>query len=255
MLEFYGGLDTLLHKIQKVAMSHFGSGWCVVGFQNDNLSAKPSELLYTEILPRNFSNADLAAKVNFQPLLVVDLWEHSYLLDYKTNKAQYYKRFCSQIDWTRVSLRLQKYLYSSNIKTYRKVKLFHPDARTPSKKYLTDAGWDCYNIEDFTLKPRESKRIPLGIGLQVRNGEYVSVNTRSSIKLKGASALDSVCDAGYTGELYGYIINNTDKQLLFKKGERVFQIVISKIPYIEYLSEGELPESERGTNGFGSTGL
>jgi dUTP pyrophosphatase len=137
--------------------------------------------------------------------------------------------------------------------TVRRIKLLHPDAKIPTRTHEYDAGYDCYLVEDLTLKPRSFLKFSLGFAIQIKEGQMMTIRSRSSTKVKGASCSETTCDAGYTGQLYGFLINHTDQELQFKKGERCVQIVFIKIS-TEEIVEGTLPESQRGSKGFGSSG-
>jgi len=137
----------------------------------------------------------------------------------------------------------------------RLIKRLHPDAKLPLKKHKFDAGSDVFLIEDVTLKPYSSTMVPLGIAVQIKPGEMLTIRSRSSTKIKGISCTQTTCDAGYTGELKTFLINHTDKAVEFKKGERVFQLVFIKISEnSEFVEAVELPSSSRNDSGFGSTG-
>ena len=138
----------------------------------------------------------------------------------------------------------------------RNIKLLHPDAKIPIKKHPSDAGWDCFTIEDLTLPPYSSTKFPLGLAVDIKPGELLTIRSRSSTKIQGCSCTQTTCDAGYTGQLHGFLINHTSKTVTFAKGSRVVQLVFIKLSDHHELKEGELDTttSKRGDNGFGSTG-
>lgn len=136
----------------------------------------------------------------------------------------------------------------------RKIKLIHPDAQIPTKKHSQDAGYDCFLIEDLVLKPKSHLRFNMGFAIEIKDGEMLTVRSRSSTKMKGVSCAETTCDPGYTGELYGFLINHSDEEITFTKGSRVVQLVFLKIQNNQELVEGQLTTSERGQRGFGSTG-
>lgn len=140
----------------------------------------------------------------------------------------------------------------------RKVKLLHPDSKLPSKKYQHDAGFDHYLIEDLTIPARSFVRFPLGIAIEIKENEFLTIRSRSSMKMKGLSCAETTCDSFYTGELFGFLINHSKKDIALKKGDRAIQLVFQKITPHEGLvalePEDQLPQGERGSAGFGSTG-
>lgn len=140
----------------------------------------------------------------------------------------------------------------------RKVKLLHPDSKLPSKKYIHDAGFDHYLIQDIVVPAKSFVRFPLGIAVEIKADEFLTIRSRSSMKMKGLSSADTTCDSFYTGELFGFLINHSEQDINLKKGERAVQLVFQKIPTHEELvaiePEEKLPQKERGNAGFGSTG-
>lgn len=138
----------------------------------------------------------------------------------------------------------------------RQIKLLHPLAKVPLKKHQTDAGYDVFLVSDLTLKPREIKRVPLGLAVEIKEDEFLTIYSRSSAKLNGISVADNACDSGYTGELYAFMINHNENQVNYKTGDRVVQLVFKKVSAsYEFKLVEDLKSGLRGTNGFGSTGL
>lgn len=136
----------------------------------------------------------------------------------------------------------------------RSITMLHPDARIPVKKYESDAGYDVFLVEDVSLKPFSSVRIPLGFGIQIKQGQMLTVRSRSSTKMRGVSCTQTTCDAGYTGQLHGFLINHTNQHITFSKGDRVVQLVFLTLAPSSVLRQGILPLSSREGQGFGSTG-
>ena len=138
----------------------------------------------------------------------------------------------------------------------RNIKLLHPDAKIPYKKNKLDAGYDCYLIQDITIPPYSKIRFSLGFAIDIKSGQMLTVRSRSSTKMKGLSCAQTTCDAGYTGELYAFLINHTSEPVTFLKGQRAVQLVFVKLAEFHQIVEGELDEiSERGKKGFGSSGM
>ena len=124
-----------------------------------------------------------------------------------------------------------------------------------------DSGMDIRANEPITLQPKETKLIPTGIYVGLPEGYEIQVRPRSGMslktKLRVANAPGTV-DSSYTGEIC-IIAENTHSavELNIAKGERVAQIVLQEVPIIEWdqvFSREELGETERGADGFGSTG-
>lgn len=132
----------------------------------------------------------------------------------------------------------------------------HKDAITPTRAYGgEDAGWDLYSCEEIELKPNQvAVKIPIGLMISLDKGFWFEITARSSSKLYVHRA---IIDNGYRGEIFAVVSNNNSKPYTVKKGDRVAQMIIHKIiPAVWYeVSIDKLPESVRGGNGFGSSGI
>ena len=120
------------------------------------------------------------------------------------------------------------------------------------KKELIEVDADFY-----TLKPLERIGCPLGFSTAIPKGYYFKVVPRSGLALwEGLSIVNSpgTIDAGYRNEWMAIVINLSNKDVILKKGDRICQIILAKIHNYEFIETDELPESERGKGGFGSTG-
>lgn len=138
--------------------------------------------------------------------------------------------------------------------TNRNIKLLHPAAKIPTRNHPLDAGHDCYLVEDIILEPHSSYRVPLGFAIQIKQNQMLTVRSRSSTKVKGVSCTQTTCDAGYTGQISAFLINHSSQRVIFKKGDRVVQLVFIRLSGVNTITEGILPESSRGSKGFGSSG-
>ena len=135
-------------------------------------------------------------------------------------------------------------------------------AYKPTKAHDTDAGFDLYAKEDQLLGMNVSK-INLGVHILIPAGYVGLVLPRSSMSNKGVIISTGVIDAGFTGSIcvnarcqnwhfYSDFIDN--ETLRVYAGERIAQIVIVPLPEIELQEVNELPKTDRGSNGFGSSG-
>ena len=135
-------------------------------------------------------------------------------------------------------------------------------AYKPTKAHDTDAGFDLYAKEDQLLGMNVSK-IDLGVHILIPAGFVGLVLPRSSMSAKGVICATGVIDAGYSGSIkiclrcqnwhfYSDFIDN--ETLRVYAGERIAQIVIVPLPEIELQEVNELPKTDRGSNGFGSSG-
>ena len=121
-----------------------------------------------------------------------------------------------------------------------------------NKKELVDI-----DSETYTIKPLERIACPLGFATAIPEGYYFKVVPRSGLALwDGISILNSpgTIDSGYRNEWMAIIVNLSNKEVLLKKGDRVCQIILGKKEDYKFIETEELPKSERGLGGFGSTG-
>ena len=96
--------------------------------------------------------------------------------------------------------------------------------------------------------------IPTGIRLEMPNNLWCSLEARSSSSAKGLITPDAIIDAGYRGELFAVVFNLGYKPYVVQRGERVAQIIFHERVLAIMEEVNELSASQRGTNGFGSTG-
>jgi dUTP pyrophosphatase len=132
----------------------------------------------------------------------------------------------------------------------------------PTPKFMTSgaAGMDLFAAidEDITIKPLERHKVPVGICIELPKGYEAQIRPRSGLAANyGITLLNSpgTVDWDYRGEINIILINLGTENFIIKKGDRIAQMVINKIetPIVELVEE--ISESQRGTGGFGSTGL
>lgn len=135
------------------------------------------------------------------------------------------------------------------------VKLLSSDAIVPTRSLPGSAGFDLSSVEEVTIPSRKWGIVPTGLAIQVPFGTYGRIAPRSGLAAKnGIDVLAGVVDYGYTGEVKVILMNNGEKDFLVNKGDRIAQFIIEKIEYLELELVENLDKSERGENGFGSTG-
>jgi dUTP pyrophosphatase len=134
------------------------------------------------------------------------------------------------------------------------VKLCSPIAKLPTKQHSHDAGYDLYAT---SVVFRQNYQVCYGTGIKILIPEsYVGkIYSRSSIRDTGLFMSNSVgvIDAGYTGEIF-VTFRQFGPQEIYTVGDRIAQLVIEKIPDVKFEQVEELAETERGENGYGSTG-
>jgi dUTP diphosphatase len=137
------------------------------------------------------------------------------------------------------------------------VKLLHPDARPPERTRQGDAGYDLRCVEAFALEPGERRLVPTGIAIALPPGTAGLVVPRSGLAIKhGISVVNGpgLVDPNYRGELRVILVNLGTERFEGAAGDRVAQLLM--VPFVapDLQLVDELPASERGTNGFGSSG-
>ena len=167
--------------------------------------------------------------------------------------------------------------------TIIKVKKLHKDAIIPKRAHASDSGFDIYALEDTIIEPGETALIKTGLAFELPEGYEMQIRPRSGITLKTKLRVQlGTVDAGYRAEV-GVIVDNTrkrnprfntsDKTLvdgsvlvghsgivaagshLIRKGDRIAQAIIQRLPIVELIEVESLEESDRGECGFGSTGV
>lgn len=121
-----------------------------------------------------------------------------------------------------------------------------------------DAGVDLRAAESVKLDPGERALVGTGIAVAVPTGYAGFVQPRSGNAIKkGLGLLNSpgLVDSGYRGELKVIVINLSSEPLAIERGDRIAQLVVLPVPPVLYEQVDQLPDSERGTGGFGSTGV
>ena len=130
----------------------------------------------------------------------------------------------------------------------------------PSYETEQSAGMDLHaNIDSsITLKPLERTIIKTGLFIALPPGFEAQVRPRSGLAIKkGITVLNSpgTVDADYRGEIGVILVNLSNEDFVIQDGERVAQLVIAKHECVTWREVDLLSETERGTGGFGSTGM
>ena len=134
--------------------------------------------------------------------------------------------------------------------------------RQPLPTYATalSAGMDLRaNIEeDITLLPLQRQLVPTGLHIALPEGYEAQIRPRSGLALKhGITVLNTpgTVDADYRGEIMVLLVNFSNEPFTVKDGERIAQMVIAKHEKVDFELVDTLDETERGTGGYGHTGL
>ncbi|MGH2736350.1 MAG: dUTP diphosphatase [Actinomycetota bacterium] len=138
------------------------------------------------------------------------------------------------------------------------IRRLDPELPLPTYAREGDAGLDLLAATDVTLKPGERAAVPTGIAVAVPEGYAGFVHARSGRALREGLALvnaPGLIDAGFRGELKVIVVNlDPSEPIYIRRGEKIAQLVIHPVMSAELVEVEELPPSERGDGGFGSTG-
>lgn len=126
----------------------------------------------------------------------------------------------------------------------------------PTRAYPDDAGLDLYVSEDVTIPLGEFRDVPCGISVSLPEHTWGLVTGRSSaLRKRGLLVHSGIIDAGYRGPLFAGAFA-LQHEVALKRGERIAQLIVinNTTQYVTPIEVEQLPDSARGTNGFGSSG-
>ncbi|HEY5845310.1 MAG TPA: dUTP diphosphatase [Microlunatus sp.] len=133
-----------------------------------------------------------------------------------------------------------------------------PELEPPTYGHPGDAGADLRSRDSFVLEPGERRLVPTGIAIAVPEGYAAFVHPRSGLAARhGVSIVNTpgTIDAGYRGEVRVCLVN-TDRQVAvpIARGDRIAQLVVQPVSRAVFIPVAQLPDSSRGSGGYGSTG-
>ena len=139
------------------------------------------------------------------------------------------------------------------------IRRLRDDAIVPARAYDGDAGLDLTACERVELGPGERATVGTGLAVAIPDGYAGFVQPRSGLAAKNGLTIvntPGLVDSGYRGELK-VILLNTDARdgFVVEPGMRIAQLVVVRVPGVEPVEVEELPESERGVRGFGSSAV
>ena len=127
----------------------------------------------------------------------------------------------------------------------------------PKKAHPDDAGYDLYSRIDAVLEPLSGMAIPVGFAMELPSGYEAQIRPRSGLAAKHHITVTNspgTVDANYRGEIKAILYNLGKEPFIIQRGDRIAQMVICELPEIELVEATELSQTDRNTNGFGSTG-
>jgi len=132
-------------------------------------------------------------------------------------------------------------------------------SKNPRPKYKTSgsSGMDLRANDNIKLSPGERRAVPTGIYIEIPKGIEAQVRPRSGLAIKhGITVLNTpgTIDSDYRGEILVILINLSDSEFKINTGDRIAQIVFSRVENIIWEKTIKLTKTKRGEGGFGSTG-
>ncbi len=136
------------------------------------------------------------------------------------------------------------------------VKRLTQTATLPTRGSVQAAGLDLYADASVSIMPHCGNLVPTGISVVIPDGYYGRIAPRSGISVKTGLIVNAgVIDSDYRGEIKIVFQNPTNNFVDLKAGEKVAQLIIEKIAILDVKEVDSLDNTQRGSNGFGSTGI
>jgi dUTP pyrophosphatase len=137
------------------------------------------------------------------------------------------------------------------------IRRLRDDAIVPSRAYSGDAGLDLASCERVELAPGERASVGTGLAVAIPDGHAGYVQPRSGLAAHhGITIVNApgLVDSGYRGELRVILLNTDEREsFVVEQGMRIAQLVVIELPEVDPIEVDELPASERGVRGFGSS--
>lgn len=128
-------------------------------------------------------------------------------------------------------------------------------AKPPFKGSPKAAGYDLHASSPATIPPRDRATVNTGLIISVPSGTYGRIAPRSGLATHSIDVGAGVVDADYRGQLKILLVNHSNEPFQVKVGDRIAQLICEKIVYPELLEVQTLDVTDRGSAGFGSSGI
>jgi dUTP pyrophosphatase len=149
---------------------------------------------------------------------------------------------------------ISNYEFFSEPKLY--VKFNDKDAIMPYRATKESAGLDLFSCENGIIEPHSKKMIDIGISVKIPYGYYGRIAPRSGLTIKKSIDVGAgVIDSDYRGNISVILFNHGDERFSFSIGDKLAQLIIEKIAHVTMISVRTLDYTNRGADGFGSTGI
>ena len=162
------------------------------------------------------------------------------------------------LDWSAVLEKLATYEdfdeYMEGVCSMKLKVVLDEGAKMPSRAHATDAGLDIFSRECAIVEAKDSCTFDTGVHIEIPEGFVGFLKSKSGLNVKNGITGEGVIDAGYTGSIVVKLYNNSGYPYEIKTGDKITQLVILPIVTPELELVESLSESDRGSNGFGSSG-
>lgn len=152
-------------------------------------------------------------------------------------------------------------IYEPSMKRGLMFQKISPNAVSPKYNYPSDSGFDLHSVEEIVVPPFGRALIPTGLKFDIDDGYEIQVRTKSGLAInQGLMVLNSpgTMDSGYTGECKVPIFNTNQTSYTITVGMKVAQAVLCPVvngAWVDLQEVDKIEDKDRGSNGFGSTGL
>ena len=128
-------------------------------------------------------------------------------------------------------------------------------AYTPERAHDTDAGYDLRTPKRVVIHRGSSAVIDTGVHIEIPKGYFGKLESKSGLNVNhSVVSHGGVIDCGYTGSIRAKLYNHGYTDYVFEAGDKIVQLIFHKYEAPEFELVDEFEETERGDNGFGSTG-
>ena len=136
------------------------------------------------------------------------------------------------------------------------IKFNDEEAIMPYRATKESAGLDLFSCENGIIEPHSKKMIDIGISVKIPYGYYGRIASRSGLTIKKSIDVGAgVIDSDYRGNISVILFNHGDERFTFNIGDKLAQLIIEKIAHVNIITVNTLDYTNRGTRGFGSTGM
>lgn len=127
-------------------------------------------------------------------------------------------------------------------------------AYMPCRAHADDAGYDLFSRENATIFPNSSGVFDTGVHMEIPKNHCGLIVSKSGLNINSGCQSDGLIDSGYTGSICVKLYNHGTRAIRIKEGQKISQIVLLPIITPDLELANSLDETERGDNGFGSSG-